>query len=48
MMLRNDPPPYSHDFFSSDRFHPSSAGYRDWADWAVDDAWDRGLSRVAG
>lgn len=48
MMLRNDPPPYANDFFSSDHFHPSSAGYRDWADWAVDTAWDRGLSRVAG
>ena len=48
MMLRNDPPPYGRDFFSTDGFHPSSAGYRDWADWAVDDAWDRGLSRIAG
>jgi lysophospholipase L1-like esterase len=48
MMLANDPPPYGHDFFSTDRFHPSSSGYRDWADWAVDDAWDRGLKRVAG
>lgn len=47
MMLRNDPPPYGKDFFSTDHFHPSSAGYRDWADWAVDTAWDRGLSRVA-
>ena len=46
MMSRNDPPPYSADFFSSDEFHPSSSGYRDWADWAIDEAWDRGLSRV--
>ena len=46
-MLHNDPPPYGPDFFSTDNFHPSSAGYRDWANWAVDDAWDRGLSRIA-
>jgi len=47
MISRNDPPPYAADFFSTDDFHPSSNGYRDWADWAVDEAWDRGLNRVA-
>ena len=47
MMLRNDPPPYGRDFFSTDHFHPSAAGYRDWSNWAGDDAWDRGLSRIA-
>jgi lysophospholipase L1-like esterase len=48
MMSRNDPPPYSQEFFSTDNFHPSSAGYRDWADWAIDEAWDRGLARRLG
>lgn len=38
-----DPPPYAEDFWATDLFHPGPNGYRDWADWAVDDAWDRGL-----
>jgi lysophospholipase L1-like esterase len=41
------PPPYGPDFFASDRFHPSASGYADWASWAIDDAWPRGLSAVA-
>lgn len=48
MMSRNDPPPYSDQFFSTDEFHPSSAGYRDWADWAIDEAWGRGLGTRLG
>lgn len=41
------PPPYGPDFFCRDRFHPSPSGYADWARWAVEEAWDRGLSAVA-
>jgi lysophospholipase L1-like esterase len=48
MISRNDPPPYSDDFFSSDNFHPSSSGYRQWADWAIDEAWERGLGERLG
>ena len=47
MISSNDAPPYDDHFFSSDNFHPSSTGYRDWADWAVDEAWGRGLDRIA-
>ncbi|WP_213815386.1 SGNH/GDSL hydrolase family protein [Glaciihabitans sp. dw_435] len=32
------PPPYTAGFFASDRFHPSSSGYRDWAHFALEDA----------
>lgn len=32
------PPPYTDGFFASDLFHPSEAGYRDWAQFAVEDA----------
>lgn len=32
------PPPYTEGFFASDLFHPSPIGYRDWAEFAVDDA----------
>jgi lysophospholipase L1-like esterase len=32
------PPPYTEGFFASDLFHPSAAGYRDWARFAVEDA----------
>ena len=42
-VMSSDPPPYSTDFWAVDLFHPSATGYRDWADWAVDEAWDRGL-----
>lgn len=41
------PPPYGPDFFASDRFHPSASGYADWARWAMDDAWPRGLDAIA-
>ncbi len=42
-VMSSDPPPYSTDFWATDLFHPSASGYRDWADWAVDEAWERGL-----
>ncbi len=32
------PPPYTEGFFASDLFHPSEQGYRDWAEFAIDDA----------
>jgi lysophospholipase L1-like esterase len=32
------PPAYNAGFFAHDGFHPSAAGYRDWADFALDDA----------
>ena len=37
------PPPYSEGFFASDLFHPSEAGYRDWARFAIDDAVASGV-----
>lgn len=39
------PPPrfYPPDFFASDLFHPSSAGYERWAHFALDDAVRRGV-----
>lgn len=43
-LMSSDPPPYAEDFWASDLFHPSSHGYRDWATWAIDEAWDRGLA----
>jgi lysophospholipase L1-like esterase len=30
------PPPYPADFFATDQYHPSAAGYRDWAKFALD------------
>ena len=47
MITDQVPPPYGPDFFASDRFHPSPSGYADWARWAIDDAWPRGLAEVA-
>ncbi len=47
MISGNDAPPYGDDFFAVDNFHPSSSGYREWADWAIDEAWGRGLERIA-
>lgn len=32
------PPPYTDGFFATDLFHPSASGYRDWAEFALDDA----------
>ena len=46
-IITGTPPPYADGFFADDRFHPGATGYRDWADWAIDDAWDRGLSALA-
>lgn len=37
------PPPYTEGFFASDLFHPSEAGYRDWARFAIDDAFASGV-----
>ncbi len=42
-LMSSDPPPYAENFWAPDLFHPSATGYRDWADWAIDEAWDRGL-----
>jgi lysophospholipase L1-like esterase len=36
------PPPYTEGFFASDLFHPSELDYRDWARFAVDDAFEHG------
>lgn len=40
------PPPYTDGFFASDDFHPSAIGYKDWADFAVDDADSVGFLRL--
>ncbi len=37
------PPPYTDGFFSSDLFHPSANGYRDWAEFAIEDAAANGV-----
>jgi lysophospholipase L1-like esterase len=42
-VMSSDPPPYTTEFWATDLFHPSATGYRDWAEWAVDEAWERGL-----
>jgi len=39
------PPPYTEGFFATDLFHPSSQGYRDWARFAIDDAFATGQLR---
>lgn len=39
-------PPYSEGFFATDDFHPSAQGYREWAEFALDDAWSHGIARV--
>jgi lysophospholipase L1-like esterase len=44
--MSDDPPPYAEDFWADDLFHPGPSGYRDWAEWAVDEAWDRGLGEA--
>ncbi|HTL40156.1 MAG TPA: SGNH/GDSL hydrolase family protein [Pseudolysinimonas sp.] len=43
-VMSADPPPYADDFWADDLFHPGPNGYRDWAEWAIDEAWDRGLA----
>lgn len=40
------PPPYSEGFFASDDFHPSALGYRDWADFAIEDAARAGMMEL--
>ncbi len=40
------PPPYTDGFFATDEFHPSAIGYKDWADFAVEDAWSVGFGRL--
>lgn len=47
MRTEQTPPPYGTDFFAADQFHPSPSGYTDWAVWAVDEAWWRGLAEIA-
>lgn len=37
------PPPYTEGFFASDLFHPSELGYHDWANFAIDDAFEHGV-----
>ena len=36
-------PKYTEGFFASDLFHPSESGYRDWAEFAIDDAATAGV-----
>ena len=36
------PPPYTEGFFAPDLFHPSEQGYRDWARFAIDEAFASG------
>jgi len=40
------PPPYTEGFFAIDDFHPSAIGYKDWANFAVEDAWSVGFGRL--
>ncbi len=47
MITEQVPPPYGPGFFARDRFHPSASGYADWARWAIDEAWPRGLAEIA-
>lgn len=44
MVMSPPPPPYSEGFFATDAFHPGPQGYREWADWAVDDALAQGIT----
>ncbi len=43
--MSSPPPPYSEGFFASDLFHPSSSGYRDWANLAIEEAFATGALR---
>jgi len=38
VLMSPPPPPYTPGFFASDRFHPSASGYRDWVEFALEDA----------
>jgi lysophospholipase L1-like esterase len=40
------PPPYTEGFFATDDFHPSAIGYKDWAGFAIDNAWGVGFDRL--
>jgi lysophospholipase L1-like esterase len=44
--MSSDPPPYAGDFWAADLFHPGPSGYRDWAEWAVDEAWGHGIEAL--
>ncbi|WP_166868438.1 SGNH/GDSL hydrolase family protein [Salinibacterium sp. ZJ70] len=46
MMTEALPPEYGPQFFARDGFHPSASGYADWARFAIDEAWTRGLRRI--
>jgi lysophospholipase L1-like esterase len=43
MVMSPTPPPYSDGFFGADSFHPGPQGYREWAEWAIDDALEQGI-----
>jgi lysophospholipase L1-like esterase len=43
MIMSPPPPPYTPGFFGADGFHPSEQGYREWAEFALDDAAAQGL-----
>lgn len=43
MIMSSPPPPYTEGFFGADAFHPSAQGYREWAEFALDDAVEQGL-----
>jgi lysophospholipase L1-like esterase len=40
-LMSPPPPKYSDGFFAPDGFHPSVIGYRDWAGFALEDAFER-------
>ena len=42
VIMSPPPPPYTDGFFATDLFHPSASGYRDWARFAIDDAFQKG------
>ena len=42
VIMSPPPPPYSEGFFAEELFHPSATGYRDWANFAIDDAFASG------
>jgi len=43
MIMSPPPPPYTDGFFGADGFHPSAKGYREWAEFALDDAVAQGV-----
>lgn len=45
--MSSRPPAYVEGFFADDDFHPGVVGYREWADWAIEDAWPGALDRLA-